>query len=145
MAFDKRGNASLQLYSHWNLLLGLPWTCIMTKLFYACITRHKFVQKSYKLKCANAELDNYRQYNMWLDLQKGVFHTHQLGWIWRTITWCSNKISVWNFYHSLHDVSTLFQKSFKSIALHDSSYELLKLIICMCVEDPFSQIWSPVA
>ena len=25
---------------------------------------------------------------MWLDLLKGVFHTHSLLWVWRTITWC---------------------------------------------------------
>ena len=54
--------------------------------------------------------------NLWPDLQKGVFHMHQIVWLWRTITWCCIETSIWNLYHSLHFVNTLYCKNFKSIA-----------------------------
>ena len=48
---------------------------------------------------------------------KGVFHTHPIFWLWRTITWCSSKIQSWNFHNLLHYVGALNRAICRSIAL----------------------------
>ena len=53
---------------------------------------------------------------LWLDLWKGVFHTHPIIQIWRPITYCSSKIEAWNFHHFFILVSTRCTENCKFIA-----------------------------
>ena len=62
--------------------------------------------------------------NLWLDLRKGVFHTHPIIQIWRPITYCSSKIEAWNFHHFFILVSTPCTENCKFIA-----FTHLKLLI----------------
>ena len=76
-------------------------------------------------------------HNMWPDLRKGVFHTHPLSWLWRTITWCSYKLQTWNFHHVLHYVSSLHCKNFKTIAVITLKLQIAEVGI-------FNVCWRPL-
>ena len=53
--------------------------------------------------------------HLWLDLWKGVLHKHPNNWVWRTVSWYSSKMKVWNFHHIFLYVSVLGCANFKFI------------------------------
>jgi len=67
--------------------------------------------------CENTEICHL--VHMWLDLEKGVFHTHPIARTWMTITWCSRHMQTWNFLHLLSYVRAHYWPNFRSIAFSD--------------------------
>jgi len=64
---------------------------------------------------------------MWPDLRKGVFHTHPVLWVWKTITGLSKMIWSWNFLQPLSYVSASCWSNFKLIAFTNWRLWIIKV------------------
>ena len=71
---------------------------------------------------------------MWLDLRKGVFHTHLISQIWQAITYLVDELLTWNLCWNIWKWCVKVSDSY---LIQNRSYSSLNLQYLMCVEDPF--------
>ena len=79
---------------------------------------------------------------IYVDLRKGVFNTHAVFWLWKTITWCLSKIQAWNFYQFLHYVSALNCKICWPITFTHLKLWIVEVYKSDVCGRPLLQIWS---